>query len=138
MSAHFLTICALVPILATMLGVEDTDGGVSIVLVHNFPFLSQSTLAGVDIVFPLGKHLLIREPSYMLTESAQSAYIRVYSPTDIIFLEDDDPICTTSNGNPYSIILSHSQRLSTVGGSRVIPNSKKNNGSQLRSVSRML
>ena len=44
-----------------MLGVEDTDGGVSIVLVHNFPFLSRSTLAGVDIVFPLGKHLLIRE-----------------------------------------------------------------------------
>ena len=42
-----------------MLGVEDTGGGVSIVLVHNFPFLSQATLAGVDIVFPLGKHLLI-------------------------------------------------------------------------------
>ena len=92
MCVPYLTICDLVPILATMIGVEDTDGSVSVVLVHNFPFLSQSTLAGVDIVFPLGKHLLIREPSYTYTDTRKSAYIRVYSPTDLIFLEDDDPI----------------------------------------------
>ena len=92
MYVPYLTICDLVPILATMIGVEDTDGSVSVVLVHNFPFLSQSTLAGVDIVFPLGKHLLIREPSYTYTDTRKSAYIRVYSPTDLVFLEDDDPI----------------------------------------------
>ena len=79
-------------LVATMMGVEDVEGNVARLSFYNYPTLFYAKQGDLDALLPLGTILLIREPTYKMSLSAPTAFIRVDSPSDVVFLEKDDPV----------------------------------------------
>ena len=79
-------------LVAIMIGIEDPDGNPARLSIYNFPTLFDATLDDTEALFPIGTILLIREPTYKMSVSGNSAFIRVDSPSDIVFLSKDDPL----------------------------------------------
>ena len=74
------------------MGVEDPQGNPARLSIYNYPTLFDATTDDLDALFPLGSVLLIREPTYKLALTTKTATMRVDSPSDVIFLDKDDPI----------------------------------------------
>jgi hypothetical protein len=72
-------------------GIEDTTGDAQCVSLYNFPGADNASPQELDILFPLGSVLVIREP-YLRISNTPTAYIWIDSPSDIIFVKPDGPI----------------------------------------------
>jgi tetratricopeptide (TPR) repeat protein len=72
--------------------VEDLNGWSQIVSVYNFPGTFQASGEELDTIFPLNSVLAIREPTAKMALAGNHSHIRIDSPSDIIFLEPNDPI----------------------------------------------
>ena len=73
-------------------GVEDPAGQTSRVAVLHYPFSLNAAVAETDIMFPIGAVIAIREPYYKFAPVAEIPIIRVDSPSDIVFLNNDSPL----------------------------------------------
>ncbi|KZV96983.1 hypothetical protein EXIGLDRAFT_642702 [Exidia glandulosa HHB12029] len=79
-------------LVAICAGIEDTDGVVQMLSIYNFPGALSATLETLDEILPLGTTIALREPTMKMDTSGRSAFIRVDSPTDVVFLDAKDPI----------------------------------------------
>ena len=75
-----------------MAGVEDTEGNPARLAIYNYPTLFEATLDDLDSIFPIGTILLIREPTYKFSVTGTSSFIRVDTPSDIVFIGGDNPL----------------------------------------------
>lgn len=66
--------------------VEDTEGDVVGVSIYNFPTALGCSSAYLDPLLPMGAVLAIREPTYKNPTGGPMPFIRVDTPTDVIFL----------------------------------------------------
>ncbi|HEV7736788.1 MAG TPA: hypothetical protein VGO47_05365, partial [Chlamydiales bacterium] len=75
--------------MAIEVNVEDPSGDVLLLTIYNFPLPFFADAQELDGIFPIGTLLAIREP-YLKTSllDASRTFIRVDSPTDIIFFND--------------------------------------------------
>ncbi|KAM5535476.1 hypothetical protein V8D89_010813 [Ganoderma adspersum] len=72
--------------------VEDIDGRVHDLSIYNFPSTFNCDLKHVDVLFPLGTIVAIREPTFKAPLQGIRPIIRVDSPTDIIFVMPGSPL----------------------------------------------
>ncbi|KDQ14983.1 hypothetical protein BOTBODRAFT_174183 [Botryobasidium botryosum FD-172 SS1] len=74
--------------------VEDPAGIVAITLkIHKYPGTTWASTAALDVLFPLGTLLAIREPMVDLsTTPVPQGNVSVYSPADLVFVRPLDPI----------------------------------------------
>lgn len=70
--------------------VEDPSGHVEKLDLYNFPLPGVETGPDLDALFPLGQHLVVREPTFKGDYLRHAARLRVDSPTDIVFLEPNN------------------------------------------------
>ncbi|KZV78961.1 hypothetical protein EXIGLDRAFT_783014, partial [Exidia glandulosa HHB12029] len=77
---------------AISLAIEDTDGQAQMLSVYNLPGAFLASLDTLDELLPPGTVLVLREPTLKMDNEGQNAFIRVDSPTDVVFLTDDHPI----------------------------------------------
>ncbi|KAL8293630.1 hypothetical protein RQP46_000331 [Phenoliferia psychrophenolica] len=82
------------PYLTTV--VEDSTGRVERISIFNLPHGVQQG-ADLDVLYPLGTVLAIREPLVTLSDSGpESTVILVDSPTDVVLLSSADPLCSST------------------------------------------
>ncbi|KDQ14986.1 hypothetical protein BOTBODRAFT_145308 [Botryobasidium botryosum FD-172 SS1] len=74
--------------------VEDPAGVAAITFkIHKYPGATLASTAALDVLFPLGTLLAIREPKLVLGPSpTPRRAISVYSPADLVFVQPLDPI----------------------------------------------
>lgn len=90
-----MLICAharIARFVAISLAIEDTDGQAQMLSVYNLPGAFLASLDTLDELLPPGTVLVLREPTLKMDNEGQNAFIRVDSPTDVVFLTDDHPI----------------------------------------------
>ena len=94
MELYILTCVDSVRKVALVLSVEDPQGQVISVSVYNFPGLYLAESRTLRAYFPVGTVMAIREPWMRFSSllSTSTGFIRVDSPSDIIFLEPSNPI----------------------------------------------
>jgi tetratricopeptide (TPR) repeat protein len=70
------------------LAVEDPEGSVQTVGIYNFPLPLLADEMALDEIFPIGTILGLREPTCkpQLAAGGHSAFIRVDSPSDLVFI----------------------------------------------------
>ncbi|TDL25417.1 hypothetical protein BD410DRAFT_896296 [Rickenella mellea] len=74
------------------IGIEDVEGSAGIVVISNFPTLTFATPDELDVVCPLGTIIAVREPVYKFSEGDDMPFIRVHSPSDVVFLTSTSDI----------------------------------------------
>lgn len=90
-------------------GVEDENGWLHFVTLHNFPYTEKMKNRELRAVFPIDTVIAIREPLVKMAPDEKTCHTRVDSPSDIIFLEPDNPIVanaswqTGSRPFPYTV-----------------------------------
>jgi hypothetical protein len=72
--------------------IEDTQGWSQILSLYNFPGTLSATRRELDTIFPLNTILIIREPVVKMELAASQSHIRVDTPSDVIFVEPNDPL----------------------------------------------
>jgi hypothetical protein len=94
MELYILTCVDSVRRIELELSVEDPHGQVISISVYNFPGLFLAEPQTLEAYFPVGTVMAIREPWMRLSSllSTSTGFIRVDSPSDIIFLEPSNPI----------------------------------------------
>ena len=91
-SASQLTRISLDRIVAVSMAVEDPAGDAVMLSFYNAAVGNHYTGPELDLLFPLGAILAIREPNFKSPSMGGSGIIRVDSPTDIIFLSETDAL----------------------------------------------
>lgn len=81
------------------IGIEDQDGWVHTVDLHNFPYTDKMTNFELETLFPLDTIVAIREPYPQRAHIARKSHIPVYSPSDFILLEPNNPIVSRISWN---------------------------------------
>lgn len=75
------------------MAVEDSEGRLAYLKLFNYVTLIDATQEERESVLPIGTALLIREPSYASNFSVPKLpFIRVDTPSDLLFLDGDHPI----------------------------------------------
>ncbi|KAK7469024.1 hypothetical protein VKT23_003518 [Stygiomarasmius scandens] len=75
--------------------VEDPDGAVTDLAIYNYPNTGPGTSSAlVNQLFPVGTTMAVREPMLKLGSQDGRPLIRVDSISDIVFLHQNDPICS--------------------------------------------
>lgn len=97
MSEIVLDESPLARIVCVMIGIEDENGWAHLVSLYNFPYADTMGGAELDTLFPLNAVLAIREPYPKMALTGPSSHIRVESPSDIVFLDSDDPLVRRSS-----------------------------------------
>lgn len=86
--------------LAWQLLVEDSAGETLSLSLEQFPGLHAASFATIDTIFPVGTVLAIREPAVMLRNAdTLITYIRLDSPSNLIFLRPSDPLLRNVSWN---------------------------------------
>lgn len=78
-------------------GVEDESGWLHFVTLHNFPYAEKMKERELKTVFPVDTVLAIREPYVKMSADAIKCHTRIDSPSDLVFLEPEDPIVVNSS-----------------------------------------
>ena len=74
---------------------KDTLGIAFLLTINNYPGLFQVKLQTLEDQFPCGSIIAIWEPWMKLSVSEHWAFVCVESPSDIMILENTDPLCQT-------------------------------------------
>jgi hypothetical protein len=82
----------IVQLVGVAFGIEDTNGWSQLVSIYNFPGVHNASLSELDTMFPPLTLLAIREPLIKMTLTGAHSYIRVESPSDLIFLDPSDSL----------------------------------------------
>lgn len=77
--------------------VEDTEGDAVGVSIYNFPTALGRSSSYLDPLLPTGAVLAIREPTYKNSTGGSMPFIRVDTPTDVIFLGPGNGIARNVN-----------------------------------------
>jgi len=72
--------------------VEDPEGDARLLCLYNLPSMLNAGLEEIDIVFPVGTILAIREPYLKNSLQFENCLVRVDSPSDVVFLYPGDSI----------------------------------------------
>lgn len=72
-----------------MFGVDDPNGHVAHVSLCNYPTLFNASLSEMDAILAVGTVLAIREPTYKMTATGKGTTIKIDSPSDVVFFEDE-------------------------------------------------
>ncbi|GAA5874800.1 hypothetical protein JCM16303_002988 [Sporobolomyces ruberrimus] len=72
--------------------VEDPKGRVEFLGLYNFGWKGIETGPDLDEMLPLGTLFAIREPTFKTSADGSGCLVRVDSPTDLVFLESNDPL----------------------------------------------
>ena len=72
--------------------IEDVDGAAYDLSIYNFPSTFDCTLEHLDVLFPVGGILAIREPTFKAPMQGDRPLVRVDSPTDISFVVPGSPL----------------------------------------------
>jgi hypothetical protein len=86
--------------------VEDPEGDVHAVSVCNFPTVAGKSLSYLDMLFPTGLVLAIREPTILKAHPSHPPYpvIRVDSPSDIIIPDPNSGLVRGIDWKPNAIV----------------------------------
>jgi hypothetical protein len=81
------------------------------VSLYNFPGTLSATGRELDTIFPLNTIIIIREPLAKMALAASHSHIRVDSPSDILFVEPNDPVLkgvtwATGSATPFKMTRS--------------------------------
>ncbi|RDX57022.1 SET domain-containing protein [Lentinus brumalis] len=82
--------CSRMVAIQTM--IEDVDGVAYDLSIYNFPSTSDCTLEHLDALFPVGRILALREPTFKAPMQGDRPLVRVDSPTDISFAVAGSPL----------------------------------------------
>jgi hypothetical protein len=74
-----------VRIVAIEAAIEDPEGDVQLLSMYNFPSLMNAGADEIDAVLPVGTILAIREPHLKTSLQYKNPFIRVDTPSDVIF-----------------------------------------------------
>lgn len=79
--------------LGTMTAIEDTRGDAVLVRIYNYPGLFNATSEELDLIFPIGTIVTIREPTFVKGMMSQppTPFLRVDSPSDIDIVYRNNP-----------------------------------------------
>lgn len=72
--------------------IEDVDGVAYDMSIYNFPSTFDCKLEHLDVLFPVGSILAIREPTFKAPMQGDRPLVRVDSPTDISFVVPGSPL----------------------------------------------
>ncbi|KAI0719169.1 hypothetical protein C8T65DRAFT_725512 [Cerioporus squamosus] len=92
---HYLLCRIIAPcfrMVAIQTMIEDVDGVAYDLSIYNFPSTSDCTLAHLDALFPVGRILAIREPTFKAPMQGDRPLVRVDSPTDISLVLPGSPL----------------------------------------------
>lgn len=80
--------------IAILLAIQDPQGGMAYLKLFNYAILLEAAdTNGMEYIMPAGTILVIREPNYVSnTNVPELPFVKVESPSDIIFIDPDDYI----------------------------------------------
>ncbi|OBZ76730.1 Small glutamine-rich tetratricopeptide repeat-containing protein beta [Grifola frondosa] len=86
------TITPCIRLTSIQMVVEDPEGVAQNLSIYNFPTTLECSLDYLDLLFPLGTVIAIREPTFKAATQGPCPFLRVDTPTDIAFIGPHSPL----------------------------------------------